>query len=160
MAAILFGAATLQAQQLAFPGAEGFGRYATGGRTGSVYHVTNLNDDGPGSFRDAVSSPNRIVVFDVAGVIRINSRINVSPNLYIAGQTAPGEGVTIYGNGLSFSGANKANRLATRPPCPSEHPTPGDCGKALMRTVPTPMATVCPTGGRRRTVPTPTATMP
>lgn len=106
MAAILFGAATLQAQQLAFPGAEGFGRYATGGRTGSVYHVTNLNDDGPGSFRDAVSSPNRIVVFDVAGVIRINSRISVSPNLYIAGQTAPGEGVTIYGNGLSFSGAD------------------------------------------------------
>ena len=106
MAAILFGAATLQAQQLAFPGAEGFGRYATGGRTGSVYHVTNLNDDGPGSFRDAVSSPNRIVVFDVAGVIRINSRISVSPNLYIAGQTAPGEGVTIYGNSLSFSGAD------------------------------------------------------
>ena len=95
-----------QAQQLAFPGAEGFGRYATGGRTGSVYHVTNLNDNGPGSFRDAVSQPNRIIVFDVAGVIRINSRISVSPNLYIAGQTAPGEGVTIYGNGLSFSGAD------------------------------------------------------
>lgn len=105
--AILLGATfAVQAQQLAFPGAEGFGRYATGGRTGSVYHVTNLNDDGPGSFRDAVSRPNRIVVFDVAGIIRINSRISVSPNLYIAGQTAPGEGVTIYGNGLSFSGAD------------------------------------------------------
>lgn len=105
--AILLGATfAVQAQQLAFPGAEGFGRYATGGRTGSVYHVTNLNDNGPGSFRDAVSRPNRIVVFDVAGIIRINSRISVSPNLYIAGQTAPGEGVTIYGNGLSFSGAD------------------------------------------------------
>lgn len=92
--------------QLAFPGAEGFGRFATGGRNGSVYHVTNLNDSGTGSFRDAVSKSNRIVVFDVAGVIRINSRIVVSSNIYIAGQTAPGEGITIYGNGFSFSGAD------------------------------------------------------
>ncbi len=94
------------AQQLAFPGAEGFGRFATGGRTGEVYHVTNLYDSGTGSFRDAVSKSNRIVVFDVAGVIRISSRIVVKSNIYIAGQTAPGEGITIYGNGLSFSGAN------------------------------------------------------
>ena len=99
-------AMTSGAQTLAFPGAEGFGRFATGGRQGSVYHVTNLNDTGAGSFRDAVSKPGRIVVFDVAGVIRINSRISVSANLYIAGQTAPGEGITIYGDGLSFSGAN------------------------------------------------------
>ena len=97
---------SINAQQLAFPGAEGFGRFATGGRSGSVYHVTNLNDSGTGSFRDAVSQSNRIVVFDVAGVIRINSRIVVKSNIYIAGQTAPGEGVTIYGNGFSFSGAN------------------------------------------------------
>ena len=96
----------VEAQQLAFPGAEGFGKYATGGRTGTVYHVTNLNDSGSGSFRDAVSKPNRIVVFDVAGVIRINSRVAVSKNIYIAGQTAPGEGITIYGNGLSFSNAD------------------------------------------------------
>ena len=79
-----------QAQQLAFPGAQGFGRFATGGRNGSVYHVTNLNDSGQGSLRDAVSQPNRIVVFDVAGVIRINSRIVFAKNLYVAGQTAPG----------------------------------------------------------------------
>ena len=99
------GAVALQAQQLAFPGAQGWGRYATGGRTGSVYHVTNLNDSGSGSLRDAVSSPNRIVVFDVAGVININSRIVFAKNLYVAGQTAPGEGITVYGNGVSFSGA-------------------------------------------------------
>ena len=90
----------------AFPGAAGFGANARGGRGGSVYIVTNLNDSGPGSFRDAVSQPNRYVVFAVGGVIRINSRITVAPNLTIAGQTAPGEGITIYGNGLSFSNAN------------------------------------------------------
>lgn len=97
---------SLSAQQLAFPGAEGFGKYATGGRGGSVYHVTNLNDGGRGSFRDAVSRSNRIVVFDVAGVIRLNSGLVVSSNLYIAGQTAPGEGITVYGNRVSFSGAD------------------------------------------------------
>jgi hypothetical protein len=94
------------AQQLAFPGAEGFGKYATGGRYGSVYHVTNLNNAGTGSLRDAVSAPNRIVVFDVAGVIRIIDRMVVSPNIYLAGQTAPGEGITVYGNGWSFSNSH------------------------------------------------------
>ncbi len=94
------------AQQLAFPGAQGWGRFATGGRTGTVYHVTNLNDSGAGSLRDAVSQPNRIVVFDVAGVIKINSRMVFKNNLYVAGQTAPGEGVTVYGDGVSFSGAD------------------------------------------------------
>ena len=94
------------ADRLAFPGAQGWGRFATGGRAGKVYHVTNLNDSGSGSLRDAVSQPNRIVVFDVAGVIRINSRIVFSKNLYVAGQTAPGEGVTVYGDGVSFSGAD------------------------------------------------------
>lgn len=96
----------LFAQLPAFPGAEGFGRYATGGRNGSVYIVTNLNNAGPGSLRDAVSQPNRIVVFEVGGVIKITTRIVVSPNVTIAGQTAPGGGITVYGNGISFSGAN------------------------------------------------------
>ena len=107
IAALLMAACLgAQAQQLAFPGAQGFGRFATGGRNGSVYHVTNLNDSGQGSLRDAVSQPNRIVVFDVAGVIRINSRIVFAKNLYVAGQTAPGEGIIVYGDGVSFSGAN------------------------------------------------------
>ena len=104
---LLMGSMTASSQQLAFPGAQGWGRFATGARNGgSVYHVTNLNDSGTGSLRDAVSQPNRIVVFDVAGVIRINSRIIFSKNLYVAGQTAPGEGVTVYGDGVSFSGAD------------------------------------------------------
>jgi len=94
------------AQQLAFPGAQGWGRFATGGRNGTVYHVTNLNDSGTGSLRDAVSQANRIVVFDVSGVINIDSRIVFSKNLYVAGQTAPGEGITIYGDGVSFTGAD------------------------------------------------------
>lgn len=93
-------------EQLSFPGAYGWGRFAQGGRYGKVYHVTNLNDSGAGSLRDAVSQPNRIVVFDVAGVINISSRMTFAKNLYVAGQTAPGEGVTLYGDGVSFSGAN------------------------------------------------------
>jgi len=93
---------TAQAQTLAFPGAEGFGRFATGGRTGTVYHVINLNDKGEGSFRDAVSKPNRTVVFDVSGVIKIGDKIACEPKLTIAGQTAPGQGIVVYGNEVSF----------------------------------------------------------
>lgn len=93
----------------AFPGAEGFGKDAIGGRTGgSVYIVTNLNDSGAGSLRDAVTTKNRIVVFAVGGVIKLSSRLVVSPNVYIAGQTAPGQGITVYGNGWSFSGADNS----------------------------------------------------
>ncbi len=90
-------------QQLAFPGAKGFGRFATGGRTGTVYHVVNLDDSGAGSFRDAVSKPNRTVVFDVGGVIKIQDKIHVAAQVTIAGQTAPGDGIVVYGNGISFS---------------------------------------------------------
>ena len=95
--------------QVAFPGAAGWGRFAKGARASSsptVYHVTNLNDSGSGTLRDAVSKSNRIVVFDVSGVIRISSRVTFASNLYVAGQTAPGEGITVYGNGCSFSGAS------------------------------------------------------
>jgi hypothetical protein len=90
----------------AFPGAEGFGAYATGGRGGSVYHVTNLNDSGPGSFRDAVSHNNRIVVFDVGGTIQLNSAVSVHSNLTLAGQTAPGDGIAVIGREVSFSNSS------------------------------------------------------
>lgn len=81
----------------AFPGAQGYGAIATGGRGGQVIHVTNLNASGPGSLQAAVSTPGaRIVVFDVSGVI--NGSINITqPNITIAGQTAPGAGITIAG---------------------------------------------------------------
>ncbi len=92
----------------AFPGAEGFGKYAIGGRHGEVYIVTNLNDSGPGSFRDAVSRPNRIVVFEVGGIIRLKSRVVVSGNITIAGQTAPGDGIVIYGDGFSYTQASNS----------------------------------------------------
>lgn len=103
---LLLSTCSLSAQQLAFPGADGFGKSAIGGRNGSLYHVTNLNDSGPGSFRDAVSKPRRTIVFDVNGVIRIKNRVAVAPFITIAGQTAPGEGITIYGNAVTFSGSN------------------------------------------------------
>ncbi|KAL1716069.1 polysaccharide lyase family 1 protein [Schizophyllum commune] len=100
------GLASCCAALEAFPGAEGFGAQATGGRGGSVYVVTNLNDTGDGSFRDAVSESHRIVVFAVGGVINIDTRIAVKNDITIAGQTAPGDGITIYGNGLSYSNAD------------------------------------------------------
>jgi pectate lyase len=91
---------------LAFPGAEGFGKDAIGGRNGKVYVVSNLNDSGAGSLRDAVSQPDRIIVFQVGGLIKIKERIVVSKRVSILGQTAPGEGITVYGNGWSFSNAD------------------------------------------------------
>jgi hypothetical protein len=93
---------------LAFPGAEGFGRNAIGGRNGTVYIVTNLADNGTGSLRDAVSKPDRIVIFSVGGVIKITDRLVVQKRISILGQTAPGGGITVYGNGWSFSNADDA----------------------------------------------------
>ncbi|MEM8531969.1 MAG: PA14 domain-containing protein [Chloroflexota bacterium] len=83
----------------AFPGAEGGGAAAVGGRGGSVIQVTNLNDSGPGSLRAALEATGpRIVVFRVSGIIKVQSTLNiVDPYITVAGQTAPGEGVLISG---------------------------------------------------------------
>ncbi len=98
-----FFAQSVLAQTLAFPEALGFGQFATGGRGGSVYHVTSLADSGTGSFRDAVSHSGRIIIFDVGGTITLSSSVSCSSSLTIAGQTAPGGGIAIIGHEVSFS---------------------------------------------------------
>jgi len=91
------------ASALAFPGAEGFGQYARGGRGGRVIKVTNLDDNGPGSLRQAVvAQGSRTVVFEVSGIIDLERDMDIHRgNLTIAGQTAPGDGITLRGYALN-----------------------------------------------------------
>ncbi|HSU28823.1 MAG TPA: hypothetical protein VLJ68_10605, partial [Chitinophagaceae bacterium] len=97
---------------IAFIGAEGFGKYTTGGRGGKVMIVSNLNDDGEGSLRKAVNGKDpRIVVFSISGTIHLLSPLKFGSNLTIAGQSAPGDGICLADFPVSISGDNLVVRF-------------------------------------------------
>lgn len=92
---------------LAFPGAEGFGKFTTGGRGGQVMIVSNLNDAGPGSLRDAVNNDKfKVIVFSVSGTIHLNSKLSIKSNTTITGQTAPGDGICLADFPVMLGGNN------------------------------------------------------
>jgi len=110
VAVFLAGFATASdTPRIAFPGAEGYGRFAAGGRGGDVFHVTQLGDSGPGSLREGIDSAEgpRTIVFEVGGTIALESVLRIDKNnLTIAGQTAPGDGITIRDYNLHLRDAS------------------------------------------------------
>ncbi len=128
----------------AFPGAEGYGRFAKGGRGGDVYHVTNLNDAGAGSLREGIASAEgpRTIVFDVSGTIMLASplRLEGVSRLTIAGQTAPGDGITLRDHHLHLKNASNIVirylriRLGdqNKPPCGPDVITVDDCDHIML----------------------------
>lgn len=104
---IMSPAAQQPERPLAFPGAEGFGKYTTGGRGGKVYLVTNLNDNGPGSLRYGVSAKEAcIIVFSVSGTIHLETPLTIRGNKTLAGQTAPGDGICLADHPVNVGGDN------------------------------------------------------
>jgi len=94
-------------QPIAFPGAEGFGKYTTGGRGGKVILVSNLNDNGAGSLREAIAAKTpHIIVFTISGTIHLESKLTITSDVTIAGQTAPGAGICLADFPVDIKGSN------------------------------------------------------
>jgi pectate lyase len=94
-------------QAISFPGAEGYGKYATGGRGGKTFIVSNLNDNGTGSFREAAEAKGKkIIVFAVSGTIHLETKLSIKGDVTIAGQTAPGDGICLADNAVFLGGDN------------------------------------------------------
>lgn len=118
--------------QLAFPGAEGFGRAAMGGRGGVVVEVTNVNDSGPGSLREAIGTAGpRTVVFRTGGIIELQEELQITePYITIAAQTAPGDGIVLRNFGISVFTHDvivRGLRVRTAEGMPTASPDNRDC---------------------------------
>jgi len=119
--------AAADARLPAFPGAEGFGRFARGGRGGDVYHVTTLADGGVGSLRHGVETADspRTIVFDISGTIQLRSELEIDKSyLTLAGQTAPGDGITLRDHTLSLKDCHDVIVRYLRVRLGDKHKTP------------------------------------